>query len=514
MSNKQSKGHEGWGDFIEPLIDLLTQIIIFLGKGFVLMTEWLFDRYVGARFRRKDAIKKIERKELKNKYSTRSGDALGYSITNKRDIKMSELDRRRHTLLVGASGYGKTVLLDGLIYDDLAQGKPVIFIDPKGDQKSLEQFINLCRMTGREFQVFSEYYQGEGAISLNPVKEGSATHIADRIHAAFTWSEEHYANCCYDALKSACIRLKNLKVPVTLKSLHQIIVSESMPKSVDSIFDRKEVSGIISRLEKIIDSDFGSSLDMNGLSFKEVWGKQTCVYIGLPVLGYPMSARSLGKIIMGDLAYAVYDKYRNANLEENKKLSAIGVYIDELSAVITEEFIELLNKCRGAQMELTFAFQSPSDIEKVSPELKDQVFENANNWFILKQRMASAATDISEAIGTQAGAKQTLRVESGVTQDQGSTRDVEELIAHPNIIKNLGPGQCILLRQGPVKIDLLNIKYIDPQIVSGNVEFLDSIGLVVKQPVAVKKVEQKKKSVPFNKKSGGHCGEKNLDSGR
>jgi hypothetical protein len=513
MSSKPSKGHEGWGDFIDPLIDLLAQMIIFAGKGLYIAGAWLFSRYAGEKFRGKDVIKKIDRKELKNQRSTKSVDALGYSITNKRDIKMSELDRRRHTLLVGASGYGKTVLLDDLIYDDLVQVKPVIFIDPKGDQKSLEQFINLCRITGREFEVFSEYYQGEGAISLNPVKEGSATHIADRIHTAFTWSEEHYANCCYDALKSACNVLINSNQVVTLSKLHRIIVEESEPKSFDAIFDRKEVSGIISRLDKIIDSDFGAKLEGEGLSFKEVWSNQKCVYIGLPVLGYPMSARSLGKIIMGDLAHAVYQKYRNASSKEAIEQGAIGVYIDELSAVITEEFIELLNKCRGAQMELTFAFQSPSDLEKVSPELKSQVFENANNWFILKQRMASAATELSEAIGTKAGAKQTLRVESGVKQDQGSTRDVEELIAHPNIIKNLSPGQCILLRQGPVKIDLINIKYMSPEIVANNVEILKTIGLVRKQPVLVKVIEQKQETIPFHKTTGGQSGEKNPDLG-
>ena len=88
MSSKPSKGHEGWGDFIDPLIDLLAQLIIFAGKGFYMAGAWLFSRYAGDKFRGKDVIKKIERKELKNQRSTKSVEALGYSITNKRDIKM------------------------------------------------------------------------------------------------------------------------------------------------------------------------------------------------------------------------------------------------------------------------------------------------------------------------------------------------------------------------------------------------------------------------------------------
>ena len=35
---------------------------------------------------------------------------------------------------------------------------------------------------------------------------------------------------------------------------------------------------------------------------------------------------------------------------------------------------------------------------------------------------------------------------------------LNELIVHPDIIKNLGIGQCIWLSQHPSKIDLLNIR--------------------------------------------------------
>ena len=54
---------------------------------------------------------------------------------------VDELNKRRHTLICGASGFGKSVLMNTLILDDLEKGKPVIFIDPKGDNESLEQFI-------------------------------------------------------------------------------------------------------------------------------------------------------------------------------------------------------------------------------------------------------------------------------------------------------------------------------------------------------------------------------------
>ena len=35
---------------------------------------------------------------------------------------------------------------------------------------------------------------------------------------------------------------------------------------------------------------------------------------------------------------------------------------------------------------------------------------------------------------------------------------MHELLVHPDIIKNLRVGQCILLRHDPVKINLINIR--------------------------------------------------------
>lgn len=506
-SNKSNKGHDGYGDFMEPIIELIGFVAMFvlfkvIGEGIPWLVKWLIDQK-----HKKPELKKIERKELNNQKVAKTDDALGFSVTQKREILTSELERKRHSLIVGASGYGKTVAIDTLIYSDLKLGKPVIYIDPKGDRESLEQFINLCRLCERDYQIFSECYTGAGKISLNPVKDGTATQIADRIYASFTWSEPYYALCCYDALKSAIKSLKRLGRPISFAAILDVIKAESNPNDPDALFDRKEVKGIISRLEGITDSDFAESLSANGLSFKQAWSSGKCIYIGLPVLGYPVSARSLGKTILGDLSFAVYDKYRYFTNLDYQKLKAVGVHIDELSAIITDEFIEILNKSRKAGMEFTFAIQSPSDLDKISKELRDQIFENTDNWLIFKQRVAQSASEISEAIGTKTGSKETQRVEGGIKQEFGSTREVEELIAHPNILKNLRPGQCIFLRQGPTRVDLLNFKYLDPEIVKENIEFFEEFEFINKLEPEVRKIEKEEQEIPvFNKRVEGMSG--------
>jgi hypothetical protein len=48
----------------------------------------------------------------------------------------------------------------------------------------------------------------------------------------------------------------------------------------------------------------------------------------------------------------------------------------------------------------------------------------------------------------------------------GTEREVNELLVHPDIIKNLRVGQCILLRHNPTKLDLINIRDRRMEIVS------------------------------------------------
>ena len=76
---------------------------------------------------------------------------------------------------------------------------------------------------------------------------------------------------------------------------------------------------------------------------------------------------------------------------------------------------------------------------------------------------------------------QTMRVQDGEEQAQGSQRTVEELIVHSNILKNLNVGQCVFLRHYPTKVDLLNVKYIDPKIVWDNVKFINKEVVIEKE---------------------------------
>ncbi len=55
----------------------------------------------------------------------------------KKEIRLSENDRRRHTYVIGSTGMGKSVLLTNVAYQDMVDGRGFAFIDPHGDAVEL-----------------------------------------------------------------------------------------------------------------------------------------------------------------------------------------------------------------------------------------------------------------------------------------------------------------------------------------------------------------------------------------
>lgn len=51
----------------------------------------------------------------------------------KKEIRLTENDRRRHTYIIGQTGVGKSVFLENLAYQDMYDGRGFAFIDPHGD---------------------------------------------------------------------------------------------------------------------------------------------------------------------------------------------------------------------------------------------------------------------------------------------------------------------------------------------------------------------------------------------
>jgi DNA helicase HerA-like ATPase len=76
------------------------------------------------------------------------------------EIRLGEVERMGHIHVLGATGTGKTTLIEALVRDDLANGRPFVLIDPHGD---------LAARAKREAEA-----QGRPLALLDPRESGSA----------------------------------------------------------------------------------------------------------------------------------------------------------------------------------------------------------------------------------------------------------------------------------------------------------------------------------------------------
>jgi conjugal transfer pilus assembly protein TraD len=432
-------------DFVTPIVEIITDLINALLQLLGLGIQYGINHYKS----RKALVRTIEQKELKSTKSTLSVEDLGFSISRGRPISFSGIDFSKHSSIFGAAGFGKTNLISILQENSLQNNRPIIFFDPKGDLEALLSFKSLCEKYQKKCLIFSEHYKD--SINLNPVKNGSVNQIVDRIMTSFEWTEPFYKDICQDVL---------MKSVTDLRTHDKIISIGNIIEIYETKYLTEKTLGLLLKLKNIHTSDFGKILTDNGeaLTFEDIREKNVCLYIGLSTQGYGETAMSLGKIFLGELLFNSYYQLIHSPLSSVSIAKPISVFFDEFGALVTPRFIELQNKCRGAGIQLYLAVQSVADIDRVDPNLSTQIIENSANLFILKQRVDSGASLLANAIGTVKSKKHTYKMENGYRQDAGSEREVNEHICHPDIIKNLRVGQCVLLRHNPTMIDLINIR--------------------------------------------------------
>ena len=121
----------------------------------------------------------------------------------------------RHTLVLGATGSGKTVTQAWIAGRLIAAGHGAVVVDPKGDRTLRDELHRAARRQRREFREWTP----EGPDAYNPFAHGSDTELADKALAGETYTEPHYLRQAQRYLGHATRTLRAAGQPVTLATL-------------------------------------------------------------------------------------------------------------------------------------------------------------------------------------------------------------------------------------------------------------------------------------------------------
>lgn len=408
---------------------------------------------------------------------------LGKSMKNKRNMLLSHDMRKMHTHVVGSTGAGKTdsVILP-LLVQDIERGYGSLIMDAKGDYETLSKIYHHVKRIGREkdFLFFSLAYP-EKSNTYNPLLRGNPTELKDKIISANVWTEEFYKKKSEETLLLLMKCLKEADEITTFQKLYELLSDEKKLRDLaKKVKDQrlkgiminilakfplfqKDLSGMTADLGMIAESEFAHLLvqEKPEIDLLDAYLNKKIVYFQLNAQGYEETARRFGRIVLQDLK--TISNYIQAYLPEEKR-NFFPIYVDEFSNFAYEQFIEFLNKARGAHLAILIAHQSLGDLQKAGDHFVKQVLENCNIKIIMRQDDPASIETYSRISGTETKHKDTYQIEEGAFDKTktglGTVREVEEFRIKPNMIRELGRGEGAVIIKQPFLTDILQLDYI------------------------------------------------------
>lgn len=377
--------------------------------------------------------------------------------------------RRMHAQVVGTTNAGKTEsVIVPLAIDDIEKGRGLIIIDGKADRSLLNKLYAYASENNREkdFRLFtlSDYDLSQ---TFNPLINDSVDQTTEKIINSFEIENEFYRTVQFDIFRNVLSIFKEANEYPTFLKIRQAIID---PAKLQALADRgkntllqewaveflntgketrkEQVSGLLGNLGYFTSGEIGSlfNTEKPTISVKQVMDDNLIAFFQLPVLKSPMLGKAVAKMVLQDIQSSV--SARHASGKENH--SFVGVYLDDFTEYLTKSFVSVLNKSRSANVGVTFAHQAVGDLEGLGLEVKNQIQTNTNLKVFMRTNEPSSAEYFSKTIGTKQTQKITNRQKQGIMGSEvtgdGSIRDVEEFIVHPNVFKNeLGLGEAVII---------------------------------------------------------------------
>lgn len=399
-----------------------------------------------------------------------SADSIFLGNSPKGDPVIIPLSARRmHAQVVGTTNAGKTesVILPWAI-DDIINGRGLILIDGKSDRGLLDKLYayTVKHKRSKDFRMLS-LVNGDVSCSFNPLIGGSPDEVTERVFSAFNFEDEYYKNLQYEVLKQTLYLFEKAEIVPTFNKVIQAITNplimqhlstNTSDKMLGNWVDRfvalskedreKRTSGLVNQLGHFTSGETSAlfNADEPQIDIEMAMREGLIVYFQLPVLKTPTLGKATAKMVLQCIQSAVSSRH----LEKDKTFPFFAVYLDDFTEYLIPSFVSLLNKSRSANVGVTFAHQAQGDLGALGEEVKNTIQTNSNLKVFMRTNEPETAEYFSRLIGTKEAVKTTERQKKGMLGSErtgdGSIRDVEEFVFHPNVFKReLGTGDAVIV---------------------------------------------------------------------
>lgn len=439
-------------------------------RHIILFTLAVLLFFLFSKLSRKNAEKK-EKKRFEDEITNgEKEDSVfaGHSSTGEK-VFINLSFRRMHTQIVGTTNAGKTesVIIPWMI-DDIEKGRGLIIIDGKSDKSLLNKLYSYAKQHDRihDVVIFSLSNYGT-SFTFNPLINDSVDQVSEKIINSFGIENEYFKAVQFDIFRNVISIFKEVKEDPTFLKIRQALLDPAKLKALaDSGKDillqewatdflnmnkdtrREQISGLVSNLGYFTSGEVKNLFNTSKptVDIGSIMDHGKIAVFQLPVLKSPMLGKAVAKMVLQDIQSHVSSRHASG-IEDHPFFS---VYLDDFTEYLTKPFVSMLNKSRSANVGVVFAHQAIGDLESLGEEVKNQIQTNANLKIFMRTNEPESTEYFAKCLGTKQGTKETNRQTDGVlgktTTGDGSVRDVEEFIYHPNVFKrDLGRGEAVVI---------------------------------------------------------------------
>lgn len=387
---------------------------------------------------------------------------------------LSDKNLSYHVEIIAPTGSGKTNLLKNLIADRIRRGHGLIFLDLKAEFQVVNWMARAAAAAKRESDLrLVSLANRDLSVPYNPIKLGTAPEIHSQLMNSMSWSEDYYRKISSIALMTVLRGLceyrdrtgelfhlghlyELLNEPGLIRAFGGKLSVMQCPASrdfdllaekLDRSVERDKLTGLVANLGLLIHSAAGDLISKDvvrgSFDFREAVDEGRITYVLMNSMKLRETASVFGKMILQDLMRLAGDRY--SELDSEKHHRPVTLIIDEFAAFAIPEFIEFMDRARGAGIGIVFAHQSRADLRDLSPTFQERMEANSNTVIVSGVKSSDDAEYFAGQLGTRTVKKETTQVEDGFfgTKKTGmkSVRDVEEYVVHPNRLKDLQQGE-------------------------------------------------------------------------
>lgn len=471
------------------------------------------------------------------------------------DIPLGAL--RLHSMIFGPSGFGKTTtileIIKGLTVAPAAAPFRIgtIFVTMKPEADITESLRKIAQATGRGFHVITQ--DGHGATTTyNPLKHGTAQMRANVLvgaeanaaHGGF--SEPHYQRL---GLRSTLVALEALEAAVAAGLSYRAggqlkpwrldvkhVARMMSPAALESVRDSLGGSPVAVRIsEWLEEADADSSVTAGAAGMRSRFAAVAEGAAGAVLVDAPDGLDLEQAIVAGDIVVLNLDAAQDleaaqfiANLAISDFVSTIArlghagwhldpvtgqqnrlnfLVVDEFAALGATGLIDAVERSRSHGAAVMLSAQSYTGLSVVGEGFLERV--STSTTVKLIHRTEAEAETLAQLIGTRKGWAETQQTFEDLdalgsqfrASGQGSLREVDKFKIHPNVFRNLAPGEVVAVWGVPqLRAEVVSVRKTatpDPEVVetqetAEKVEAQPEVEVPAVEPVPEKKAEGEK----------------------